>query len=406
MKWLYRVLAAVMVSFLLAGCNQWSKGSSAAPPTDVKAVPGDGVIVVTWTMASNVEYWLFYGPTPGITTTNWTDPGRGAQVIRGATSPAVFSGLVNGTTYSFTINGRTDGGPGGDGSPSISAVPRLAGAAWTVGGPIAGLSDLHGVTYGAVLVAAGAGGALLSSPDGTTWTAPTNPAFPANLNAVLYGGNYLAAGAGGVMLFSADATTWIQEAVGNTANELTALASNGSGGYVAVGKGGTIVFSTDGQTWSAPITAAGGVDLYGVTYGNGMWIAVGDVGTLLTSADGTTWIAGASNTVLKLKGVTHGVSSSTGTNLFVAVGAAGTVIASSDGVTWTALPPITGSDLNAVTYGRQFVAVGDTGSIFTSTDGTSWQVQTSGTSSNLNAVTPTPSGFFAVGAAGTNVSGN
>src|ERR1700712_4347941 len=92
--------AAMVATFLLFGCGViGDKGNSASPPTDVAVVPGDGNITVTWTMQPGVEYWLFYGPTSFISTTNWTDPSVGGQAIRGAVSPTVLPGLTNGAIY-------------------------------------------------------------------------------------------------------------------------------------------------------------------------------------------------------------------------------------------------------------------------------------------------------------------
>jgi hypothetical protein len=396
------ISAALVAIFLLLGCSAiGDRGNSASPPTDVALVPGDGSVTVTWTMQPGVEYWLFYGPTGFISTSNWTDPSVGGQVIRGATSPTVLSGLPNGVTYSVTINGRTDGGPGGDGSPSLSAIPRLAGGTWAVEPPVAGAPDLHGVLYTSVLVAAGSGGGLYSSVGAANWTALSNPAVPANanLNAVVYGGSYLAVGASGIILNSPDAITWTQEAVGNTSNELMAIATNGGGAYVAVGRSGTVLFSIDGLNWSAPIaTPAGSVDLHGVIVGNGMWVVVGAGGTVLTSPDGLTWTLGNSNTVQNLNGIARGSIE------FVAVGDGGAIVTSPDGLSWTALSPISVAKLNAVTAGAQFVAVGDAGGIFTSADdGATWQSRTSGTSSNLYAISRWGSGYAVVGAAGTNL---
>ena len=391
--------AVVVATIFLFGCSAiGDKGNSASPPTDVALVPGDGNITVTWTMQPGVDYWLFYGPTSSISTSNWTDSNVGGQVIQGAVSPTVLSGLTNGVIYSVTINGRTDGGPGGNGSPSLSAIPRPAGGVWTVETPIPGAGDLHSIIYTGILLAAGSGGGLFKTADALNWSALTNPAAPANLNAVIYGGSYLAVGAGGVILYSADVDTWTQVAVGNTANELMAIATNGAGAYVAVGRGGTVMFSADAQTWSAPVaTPAGSTDLHGVIYANGMWVAVGDGGTVLTSPDGSTWSPGNSNTAQNLKGITHA------TVAFVAVGDSGTIVTSADGVTWTTRAPVSGSNLNAVTAGAQFVAVGDAGVILTSADGATWQVQTSGTSSNLFGVAARGSGYSAVGAAGANL---
>jgi len=399
------LVAAILAGLLVAGCG--SSGSSADAPASVVLVPGDGRITVTWPMASGVDYWLFYANSASISTSNWTTI-PGSQSVLGATSPYVVTGLTNGAVYSFTLNGRTNGGPGGDATPSVSAIPRLAGTAtpslpapWTAGVAL-GANDLRGVTWGTLFVAVGANGATYSSIDGTTWAA-LSFGVATNLNAAVYrGGVYLAAGDGGTMLYSTDAITWTPRTTG-TANNLNAIATN-SGLFVAVGAKGTIVYSGDGVTWTGAANSATANDLYAVTaYGNSFWIAVGANGTLVTSTDGSTWKSVTSNTALDLKGVTSGVSTATSAALFVAVGANGTLITSPDAATWTAQTALGPNTLSAVTYGTQFIAVGANGSIFTSTDGTTWAGQPSTTSSNLNAIVHAPYSYSVVGAAGVNL---
>jgi hypothetical protein len=353
-----------------------------------------------------VEYWVFYGNAASITTSNWTSI-AGSQSILGAASPLVVGGLTNGSVYSFTLNGRVKGGPGGDGTPSVSAVPRLAGTAtaslpapW-VAGTALGASDLRGVTWGTVFVAVGAGGAMYSSTDGITWTA-LNPVAAANLNAATYRSVYLAAGDGGTMLYSSDAVTWTAQNSG-TANNLYAIGTS-STQFVAVGAKGTIVSSGDGITWTAAANSATTKDLYAVSqFGNSLWIAVGANGTLITSSDGSNWTSVASNTTLDLNGVTVGLSAVTNTWLYVAVGANGTLLTSPDAVTWTVQPAIGTGMLSAVTYGSQFIAVGANGGIFTSTDGMTWASQPSTTSGNLKAIVHAPYSYLVVGAAGVNL---
>src|SRR5512139_3890432 len=123
MKRLIAGIVAIAAVLVLAGCG--SGGSSASPPTDVAVVPGDGYVTATWTMSPGVDYWIFYAPISG----NLIPEACGTSIVCvikvHAVSPQVLSGLVNGATYSFTINGRTDGGPGGPGSASVAAVPRL-----------------------------------------------------------------------------------------------------------------------------------------------------------------------------------------------------------------------------------------------------------------------------------------
>lgn len=403
---------------MLTGCG--SKGDSAPPPTDLAVTAGDGRATLTWTMAPGVEYWIFYAPTSSITPTNWNSF-TGAKSLLTAQSPVTISGLVNGTTYAFTINGRTDGGPGGPGAPSIAIVPRLAGATWTVGSAInAGAQDMNAATSGTVggnlFMAVGNAGTIASSPNGTLWTTLSNTAAPAaNLNAVAFGGSaYVAAGSGGVILNSTDGVTWAAQA-SPTGNAINGLATNGANGYVGVGAAGTIVYSNGGISWNVA-TSGTSNDLLAVTYGNGLYVAVDSTGRLLTSADGgLTWPT-TNATSLGLTSIAYGASTDpttlVSTPLFVAVGASGALVTSLDGSAWTSHPGVlpAGVNSNGVTYGTQFVLVGDSGAIYTSTTGTSWQSQSSGTSSKLKAVARfpllanTPFSYSAVGQLGANVS--
>jgi hypothetical protein len=410
---------AIIAALLLAGCG--SKGNPAPAPADVSVVPGDSSATVSWTMAPGVEYWVFLAAANSVTPENCNSL-TGCRTVLNAISPQLVSGgvfngitvlgLINGTTYSFTVNGRTGGGPGGPGSISVSTVPRLAGTSWSVGTSV-GSNDLRGVTYGTVVaadgtltpafVAVGTQGAMFSSPNGITWTA-LNSGVSSDLNAAVYGGIYMAAGAGGAMLSSSDAITWTSLNSG-TPNNIYALTTTGGGVYLAAGANGTIIYTTDRVNWTAADSGTAN-DLHGLVYGNGIYVAVGAQGTLLASTDAVTWQAVAGQSSSDLIGVAYGLLSSTLTSQFVAIGADGTLTTSTDGVTWTPQPPIaTTNPLAAITYGTQFVAVGANGSIFTSTDGVNWQAQTSGTSRNLNAITHNLYGYSVVGAAGVNLTG-
>ena len=53
-------------------------------------------------------------------------PGNHAWITSNVTSPLVISGLTNGVTYSFAMDGRISGGPGGAQTPSVSATPAAA----------------------------------------------------------------------------------------------------------------------------------------------------------------------------------------------------------------------------------------------------------------------------------------
>jgi hypothetical protein len=403
------LIASIAISAVLNGCSN-SKSTPADAPPDLKATAGDGIVTLTWTAAPDVEYWIFYGAGSAITSTNWLS--LGGRAVTAATSPYTVSGLTNGNTYSFSMNGRKNGGPGGIGAPTQVAVPRFAGSAWVVGSPL-GTGRLNGISAtagGNVIV--GSGGVIYAGVNGTVPVAQTNPTAPADLNAVISGGLGLAAvGAAGTVVFSTDTLAWTTKTSGTVA-DLYALASPGTGALVAVGAGGTVIATVDGTTWTTS-TSATTKNLYAAAYGISRYVAVGAEGTVVTSTDGATWQLVPVNTPNDLRAVALGVISTTtgsGTtavtttaSIFVAMGVAGTLLTSSDGLTWTVQTPMSTNTINAVVYSSQFVAVGNAGSIYTSADGITWQARLSGTANDLTALARTSSGYVAVGAAGTNL---
>lgn len=385
--------ALVLAAALAAGCGG-KEGSTANPPTDLVVVAGENSATLTWTMEPDVEYWVFKAAAPDITTTNWASLPE-AGVVRPAVSPQIVGGLTNGRLYSFTVNGRRDGGPGGAGTPSQSIVPRMAGGIWTPGAAL-GTDDLRGATFAAKFVVVGANGTILTSTDGRgAWTTETS-GTTADLNAAHVGfGGFIAAGAGGTVLMSSDAVTWTAQTTGTTA-DLYGACARGDGQFFAVGAGGTVVTGSSTVAWTAPTTGTT-ADLYAITQGTGRFVAVGAGGTIITTTDGTTWTAATSNTTANLRAIVFA------NNLFVAVGDGGALVTSPDGTTWTAQAPIDAADLRGIAYGLQFVAVGSNGAVYTSADGVAWTAQNSGTTQDLLAVARGARGFTAVGVAGTNL---
>ena len=409
MKRIALLMAFIAVTVMLNGCGGKSSSADAAP--DFTAVAGDGFVTLTWTAQPGVDYWLFYAKGTTVTTSNWLS--LGGTAIINASSPYTINGLNNGTVYSFTMNARKNGGPGGAGAPTKVATPRFAGITWTAGTPL-GTGKLNGVSAASTTnVAVGTGGAIFASISGAAPAARVNPSAPADLNATAFGGaGFLAVGNAGTTISSTDGATWVTRS-SSTVADLYAIASPGTGAFVTVGAGGSTNYSADGTTWIAT-TSATTKNLYGAVYGSGRYVAVGAQGTVITSTDGTTWQAVAVNTTNDLRSVALGViNTTTGTgtaavvmtsNLFVAVGAAGTLLTSSDGLTWTLRAPISANNMAGIAFGGQYVAVGNAGSIYTSADGITWQVRTSGTANDLAAIARTSSGYAAVGAAGTNLS--
>ena len=408
MKHFFASIVVILASIFMSGCH--GRGSSAPAPNNVTVVAGDTSATVTWSMVPGVDYWVFKAAGTDVTPLSCYQLSQ-CQMLMHAVSPTVVSGLANGTVYSFTINGRIDGGKGGPGSPSIQATPRLAGAIWSTGAP-AGANDLRGVafgssaTYGNIFIAVGVTGALFSSTNGINWTALVNPLPAVTLNAVTYyGGKYLAVGAGGVILLSTDGITFTPQTSG-TGNVLNAVTNNGLGVFVATGANGTIITSPDGISWTVvpPVTPNA---LYGITYGNSKFVAVGATGTLLTSTDGSTWQTVTLLSAAILRGIAYGAVNGTSSVVptFAALGDTGTLVTSIDGgATWVLQAPITSTPpFNAVTFGHQFVAVSNVGSIFASIDGLAWTSVTSPATTALNAVTHGPYDYSAVGATGLNL---
>jgi hypothetical protein len=125
----FKLLTVFLLGAVL--CVACGGGGSPAPaPTGLAAVAGDASATVSWDMVEGVEYWLFEGPTSNVPAaitnmSTWIGLAGGSTVVKVA-SPYVVSGLVNGTSYSFTVNGRTSGGPGGPGATPVVATPVAA----------------------------------------------------------------------------------------------------------------------------------------------------------------------------------------------------------------------------------------------------------------------------------------
>jgi hypothetical protein len=396
---------------LLAGCGGSDKGSSVDPPANFQVTPGDGSVIVTWTAEPDTDYWIFFGLGPDINTTNWIQ--RGGVALTNQVSPRIITGLTNGTTYSFTINGRRNKGPGGHGAPTQAVVPHQAGENWQPGTPL-GTQTLTSITAGTMIngfdvVTVGDGGAIYSSISTAPFAERTSPVPGTPLRSAVYGiAGFMLGGDNGTILHSLDTITWTQKTSGTTAR-LNDGVSNPAATYVFVGSEGVVVTSGDaGATWTTPGTGVI-TELNAVTWGNNRFVAVGANGTIITGSTGSDWVQvdNQQNTVT-LRGAAYGqfitTTSTTPVNVYVVVGDNGVVLRSENGDEWTVQPQFTTQNLRGLVFGGRFVAVGDGGSIFTSPDGITWTQANSGTTADLTSVTRTLTGYTAVGEAGTNVS--
>lgn len=373
-KFFYMVIVA-MVTPLLSGCPS-SKGSSAPPPSNFSAISGEGRVTVTWTPTPGVDYWIFSATDPSLTALNWSGLAHANAQVNAAT-PLYMCGLLDGLPYYFASNGRTNGGPGGTSSPTITATPYNASTNWTLNPtPIADIvnnavvnPDISGLAYASLttcgnnaaisatgmFAAVGSGGAIFTSNDGISWGPVVSPAS-SNLNAVTgYAANqnnalnpalrWMAVGDAGTVVYF-DGSVWVLAnthypnstlAAANPGNSTLRSITQVGGTFYAVGDAGTIISSADAINWtmhnSPPVTAN---NLNGVTYGGGIFVAVGNNGTLLTSGDGNTWAVPtpiSPNTLPITPAIPSGINlksvvsfASIYGDIYVAVGDGGTIV--------------------------------------------------------------------------------
>lgn len=443
MKKLFYLLIVAMLAPLLGGCLD--NGSSAPPPTNITATAGDGRVMLTWTGDPGVNYWMFTATAPSLTAFNWIDLPN-ARAFISVSSPFYLCSLFSGAPYYFAMNGRINGGPGGDSSPTVSATPYDAGRAWILY-PASLNQNLYGVGYTSLttcsygnptsasgkFVAVGANGAIFTSDitdgitNGLSWNDRSLSGYLHNLNAVAgYIANqnvsnpslrWVAVGDGSASFYSLDGDTWTAGNAYDPASPALHSITQVAGTFFAVGDAGTILSSTDGITWttrnSPPVSSS---HLYGVTHGT-IFVAAGDGGTILTSGDGNTWTVQtsvASLTTSNLRQVTSIGS------VIVAVGENGTIVTSiNNGATWVLAtlpgPPtsslvgvtaqfhlaanaVTDPVLGVVSF-SQFVAVDTLGNAYTSPNGINW-TSTASTGISTNALVSSGFGYVAAGNAG------
>jgi photosystem II stability/assembly factor-like uncharacterized protein len=104
-------------------------------------------------------------------------------------------------------------------------------------------SDLKAVTYSATaatFVAVGAGGTVVTSPDGVNWTS-RGPVGSTLLTGVSFGSQFAAVGNNGSVFTSADGITW-QAAPSGTTSNLSAVAF-GNFRFLAAGAAGTNLYA-------------------------------------------------------------------------------------------------------------------------------------------------------------------
>jgi hypothetical protein len=264
-----------------------------------------------------------------------------------------------------------------------------------------GSSDIFNVTWSQELglfVVVGASGKLATSPDGVTWTLRTSGFGTSSIRGVAWSptlGEFIAVGALGKTSSSPDGVTWTLHTISalNTFEFTGVRWSTALGLYVLVGNSGgsgVVATSPNGLVpWTVRSSGLGATFVRNVAWSGSSFIVVGDAGTLTRSVNGVTWAAqslpGNLDTVT-LSGIVWGPGLWVlGAGIFAGVGRAAT---SPTGVApWTERDPVFGNNSvggNAWSPPLALLAmVGNGGKISTSPDGVTWTARVSGITTSI-----------------------
>lgn len=230
-------------------------------------------------------------------------------------------------------------------------------------------------------IAAGVGGYITSSSDGTNWPTPKSYGFD-YCHDVIYGnGKYIVVGSGsgsgnintGRFSISSDGVNW------STAKSFNVSGKNvksvycityGNGKFIAICMGGDCISSSDGETWKYVQNIGGGASK--IIYGNSKYVASGQDGNIYVSSDGSTW----SNRKITTTGYfVYGYGVAYGNGKYVVLFSSGECAVSSDGETWTKIDKIgSNNSWNDLAFSNNaFIAVNGSGECAISFDGLNWE---------------------------------
>ena len=422
---LVRLFAATSFSLMLAACGGSSSSGFNPPvppppvppppnppaaPQNVQVVSGDGDSseienTISWTLdPAATNYTVYWDNVPGVTAAS-SQLVPAAQGLRYVTHSGVD--VVAGNAYYYRVQATTADGTS-DLSAEVTGTPQVSITNSALGDVAWNGTD--------ALVAVGAAGAILNSPNGLAdaWIDASAANAPQPLTGVTWenvNSQFLIVGAGSTVL-SGDGSNWIREDLGNLpgAVNLADVAWLGDK-YIAVGNNGAIVTSNgDGSLWTSQDAGANvaATSLNAVAYNNVRIVVVGTNGTILNSVDGVVWeeLPGFTNNDL------NDISWDGGQ--FAVSGSNDTVLTSPDGVTWTAHVPGT-SNINFVAVTQWDSAlpanpvlgtVGSSGTFVVSPDGDPGTIIRTGTTDQLGGMTwvddgVAPAYFVIVGNDGT-----
>ena len=296
---------------------------------------------------------------------------------------------------------------------------------WAWANPLPSGDSFQAVAAGnGVYVAAGTGGILYSSTDGTHWTVRQS-GVSGNLNYfdVYYANGLFVAGGTDAstvthLTTSPDGVTWTDHALTLGTSTFADHIGYGNGTWVAVNQ--VALTSTDGVTWQQhsmePLTNQPSFD--SPVFANGVFASLGTDSTaqpIYYSADGgVTWQPAATSLpttdfMFSMASNGHGFVL-TGIDVTVSSGPAGVVYTSTDGKTWTRqalagdgngfYEPTLWNGSNFVTVSS--ASIGTAANVYTSPDGVIWTTGASATIPGFSGfhhpIVWTGSGYLGTGA--------
>lgn len=146
--------AALVLAVLAAGCT-------ATPPASLNVTAGDGTAVVDFESHHVFTYQIEVMP--------------GGRIVDVPTSPAVVTGLTNGTAYTFAVRAISAAGVKGDWSAhSAPVTPKGRPSAPTITS-VAGFVSLDGCTARVAVTPASNGGSPILRYEVTSSANPSHP---------------------------------------------------------------------------------------------------------------------------------------------------------------------------------------------------------------------------------------
>lgn len=277
------------------------------------------------------------------------------SLIPGASQSRTVSGLRENTRYHWKIGSRkaTFKTAWSQTQTFTTGTSRSGYTSRIISGENA-LNDV--VWNGALWVAVGEYGTILTSPDGSSWTS-RNSGTTETLKSVVWTGTRFVAVGWGVFLTSSNGSGWTLQTVVGNFNDVVWTGSQ----LVAVGDSGRIRTSSDGLAWadrSRPFK-----NLLSISWSGSALLAVSDGDSAYGSEDAVTWTPRALPWYAAAAVTWHG-------DRWVSVGSQAGV--SSDGITWEThrLP---GSSHFVARVEDGLLAGGYSGRLYRSTDGETWQ---------------------------------